>query len=67
LYSFIYISIGYFLFAMEMSFHQSSVYINLTKKQVLSALCRTCDGEWIRSTIDLNTVLGNSDGLIPYL
>ncbi|CUS11432.1 unnamed protein product [Tuber aestivum] len=45
-----------------MSYHKSSVYISLSGNQVLSALCRTCDGEWIRSTIDLNTVLGNSDG-----
>ena len=48
---------------MAMSYHKSSVYISLSGNQVLSALCRTCDGEWIRSTIDLNTVLGNRDGM----
>ncbi|KAG0643284.1 hypothetical protein HOY80DRAFT_473325 [Tuber brumale] len=47
---------------MALSYHNSSVYISLSGNQVLSALCRTCDGEWVRSTIDLNTVLGNCDG-----
>ncbi|KAG0133641.1 hypothetical protein HOY82DRAFT_257638 [Tuber indicum] len=47
---------------MALSYHRSSVYISLSGNQVLSALCRTCDGEWVRSTIDLNTVLGNCDG-----
>lgn len=53
-------------FEMSMSYHQSSVYITLSGKQVLSALCRTSDGEWIRSTIDLNTVLANSDGTFKW-
>ncbi|RPA93488.1 hypothetical protein L873DRAFT_1704911 [Choiromyces venosus 120613-1] len=44
---------------MSMSNHESSVYISLSGNQVLSALCRTCDGRW---TIDLNTCLANVDG-----
>jgi hypothetical protein len=45
------------------TYQQTSVYINLSSRQELSALCRTCNGDWVRSTIDLNGVLGNSDGI----
>ncbi|KAI5845616.1 CVNH domain-containing protein [Morchella snyderi] len=45
------------------AYRQTSVYINLSSRQELSALCRTCNGDWVRSTIDLNSILGNSDGI----
>lgn len=48
---------------MRTSYEQSSLYINLNGRQELSALCRSCDGEWVRSKIDLNSVLGNCDGI----
>lgn len=51
---------------MKTAYEQTSVYINLNGRQELSALCRSRDGEWVRSKIDLNGVLGNSNGILTF-
>lgn len=47
---------------LDMSFSKSSHTITLSSDSLLSAKCRTCDGEWQDSSIRLNDFLGNEDG-----
>lgn len=45
-----------------MSFTKSSHTVSISQDSLLSAKCRTCNGEWRETSIRLNDFLGNEDG-----
>ncbi|KAI8599206.1 CVNH domain-containing protein [Dissophora ornata] len=47
-------------------FSISSRGIQLVDGHILTALCRTEDGEWVESRLDLNTFIGNDDGYFQW-
>lgn len=49
-----------------MSFHLSAEDIRIDDNHILRARLRTEGGDWNDSEFDLNTVLGNQDGMIHW-
>lgn len=47
------------------SFNISSQNIGLRDDCILYAECETADGDWVSSELNLNTCLGNNDGIPP--
>lgn len=55
----------YYLFEITMSFHLTAESLRLEEKHILVAQLRNADGELVDSSIDLNTIIGNVDGMLP--
>lgn len=49
-----------------MSFHLSAEDIRIDDNHILRARLRTENGDWNDAEFDLNTVLGNQDGMIHW-
>lgn len=50
-----------------MSFQHSCQDISLENNSVLVARCRKADGSWNDSSLDLDDILGNDDGIDDFL
>ncbi|KAK0672151.1 Cyanovirin-N [Cercophora samala] len=49
-----------------MSFHLSAQNIRVDDGHILRAELQNGDGEWVEAELDLNTVLGNNDGIFEW-
>lgn len=47
-----------------MSFHLTAESLRLEENHILIAQLRNADGELVDSFIDLNTIIGNADGIL---
>lgn len=55
----------YYLYDITMSFHLTAESLRLEENHILIAQLRNADGELVDSSIDLNTIIGNVDGIPP--
>lgn len=55
----------YYLYDITMSFHLTAESLRLEENHILIAQLRNADGEFVDSSIDLNTIIGNVDGMPP--
>ena len=50
-----------------MSFHQSAVSFDLDDDHILKAVLRNEDGDEQESELDLNNIIGNNNGTLPFV